>query len=145
MKNFFRLAKRGRWILGTVAAIGLIGWYVATRPPVPEGEVLARRGLHWHPELAIYVKGAKQEIPSGLGLGIVEQSVHTHDATGQIHLEFLGRVLKDDVKLGSFFKVWGKDMRSFGANMKMTVNGEENTEYESYLMRDKDKIELRFD
>ncbi len=145
MQNFFRLAKRGGWILGTVAVIGFIGWYVATRPPVPEGEVLARRGLHWHPELTIYVKGVKQEIPSGVGLGIVEQNVHTHDATGQVHLEFLGQVLKDNVKLGTFFKVWGKDMRFFGTNMKMTVNGEENTEYGNYVMHDKDKIELRYE
>ena len=36
-------------------------------------------------------------------------------------------------------------MLSFGANMKMTVNGKENTEYENYIMRDKDKIELRFE
>ena len=35
-------------------------------------------------------------------------------------------------------------MRSFGTDMKMTVNGEENTEYDNYVMRDKDKIELRF-
>lgn len=36
-------------------------------------------------------------------------------------------------------------MRLFGENMKMTVNGEENTEYENYIMRDKNNIELRFD
>ena len=37
-----------------------------------------------------------------------------------------------------------QDIHSFGANMKMTVNGKENTEYENYVMRDKDKIELEF-
>jgi hypothetical protein len=29
--------------------------------------------------------------------------------------------------------------------LKMTVNGKENTEYENYIMQDKDKIELRFE
>ena len=28
--------------------------------------------------------------------------------------------------------------------MKMLVNGKENAEYENYVMRDKDKIELEF-
>jgi len=47
--------------------------------------------------------------------------------------------------LSDFFAVWGKDMRSFGKNMKMTVNGQENTEYENYLMNDHDQIELIFE
>jgi len=47
--------------------------------------------------------------------------------------------------LENFFRNWGKDMRSFGANMRMTVNGVENTEFENYMMRDGDKIELRYD
>src|SRR3989344_5002745 len=62
-----------------------------------------------------------------------------------IHLEFQGLTRKQDIILCQFFKNWGKDMRSFGANIKMVVNGKENTEYENYVMRDKDKIELSFD
>ena len=52
---------------------------------------------------------------------------------------------KDDVKLGNFFRIWGKDIRSFGDGMTMTVNGEANTEFDNYQMRDKDKIELRYE
>ena len=36
-------------------------------------------------------------------------------------------------------------MRSSGTNIKMIVNGEESADYDNYVMRDKDKIELRFD
>ena len=36
-------------------------------------------------------------------------------------------------------------MRSFGTNMRMTVNGIENTEYENYQMKDGDTIELRYE
>jgi len=71
--------------------------------------------------------------------------VHTHDSTGVIHLEMSGLIRKENITLGQFFKVWGKDIRSFGTNMTMTVNGKENTEYENYLMQDKDKIELRYE
>ena len=72
-------------------------------------------------------------------------AVHTHDDLPIIHLEFNGVVRKEDVMLGEFFKNWGKDMRSFGSTIKMTVNGVDNTEYERYIMRDKDVIELQYD
>ena len=75
----------------------------------------------------------------------MHRPIHTHDDLPLIHLEFSGMVRQQDITLGQFFKNWDKDMRSFGTNMNMTVNGEENTEYENYVMHDKDKIELRFD
>lgn len=143
-----RFKKIASWILSgglAIAAIGGLIWFVATRPPIPESEIISQNGIHWHPILAIYVKGIKQEIPTNIGIGAVHQPVHTHDATGTIHLEFQGLVRKQDITLGQFFKNWGKDMQSFGQNMKMTVNGDENIEYESYVMHDKDKIELRFE
>ena len=126
-------------------SIGALVWYLATRPPIPEGEILSRSGLHWHPELAIFVNGEKQEIPANLGIGAVHNPMHTHDSSGVIHLEFQGVVRKDNLKLGRFFEVWGKDFMEFGSSIKMTLNGEENTELENYVMQDKDKIELRFD
>lgn len=135
------------WSAFGVAIIGGLVWLVASAPKTPEGEILSRTGFHWHPELTIYVKGEKQEFPANIGIGAVHQPIHTHDdaAQGIVHLEFQGLVRKQDITLGQFFKGWGKDMRSFGANMKMTVNGVENTEYENYVMQDKDKIELRYE
>ena len=85
-------------------SIGVSVWYLATRPPIPEGEILSRSGLHWHPELAIFVKGEKQEIPANLGIGAVHNPMHTHDSSGIIHLEFQGVVRKDNLKLGRFLK-----------------------------------------
>ena len=126
-------------------SVGAFVWYLASRPPVPEGEIVSRNELHWHPELVIYVKGVKQEIPADIGIGAVHQPIHTHDATGTLHLEFQGLVRKHDITLGQFFKNWGRDMQSFGENVKMTVDGEENTEFENYVMQDKDKVELRFE
>lgn len=130
-----------------VAAIGGLVWYAATRPPIPESDIVSRDGFHWHSNLAIYVKGEKQNIPANIGIGAIHQPIHTHEDSvqGIIHMEFQGLVLKQDIMFGQFFKNWGKDMRSFGANIKMAVNGKENTEYENYIMRDNDKIELRFE
>lgn len=140
------------WLLGFVlivlpvaAIIGLVG-YNATRPPIPESEIISGKGLHWHPELVIFVKGVKQEMPANLGVGASFMApVHTHEPDGVIHLEFNGLVQKKDIALNQFFKSWGKDMRSFGTNLKMTVNGKENTEYENYIMQDKDKIEIQYE
>ena len=143
-----RFKKIASWGLGgglAVAVIGGIVWYAATRPPVPKSDVISRNGFHWHPELTIYVKGEKQEIPENIGIGAVHQPIHTHDDAPLLHMEFQGLVRKQDTTLGQFFKNWGKDMRSFGTNMNMTVNGEENTEYENYIMHDKDNIELRYE
>lgn len=143
-----KIISRVGWsTFGILIVAGLV-WLVASQPKTPEGDIVSRTGFHWHPEVAIYVKGERQEIPANIGIGAVHQPIHTHtddNKQGVIHLEFQGLARRQDVSLGKFFKNWGKDMRSFGIDMRMTVNGEESTEYENYVMRDKDKIELRFD
>ncbi len=119
-----------------------------------ENEIISRNGLHWHPEISIYVKGEKQEIPH---TGLTDMDMiamhnmhmhHKHDGPneqGVIHLKFQGLVRKSDITLGQIFKKWGKSILSFGTNLKMTVNGNDNTEYENYVMQDRDKIELRYE
>ena len=134
------------WIVGlAILVIGLLVWSRALQNTDPD--LVARGAFHWHSTLAMYVKGEKLEIPSNIGLGAVHQPVHTHDDSdkGIVHLEFAGSARTQEVTLGVFFKNWGKDIRSFGTNMKMTVNGEENTEYENYVMHDTDKIELHYE
>lgn len=145
-----RMGKTVRWIAWSTLGIAVIGglvWLVASQPKTPESEIISRNGFHWHPELTIYVKGEKQEFPANIGVGAVHQPIHTHDDAkdGIVHLEFQGLVRKQDITLGQFFKSWGKDIGSFGANVKMTVNGQENTELGNYQMQDKDKIELRYE
>ncbi|MCR4330670.1 MAG: hypothetical protein NUV49_02200 [Patescibacteria group bacterium] len=111
-------------------------------------DIIAQKGIHWHPKLEIYVKGELQQIPENIGLGAVHQPIHTHSedaAQGVLHLEFGGRVTKEDLKLSNFFKNWGKDMSEFGSAMTMTVNGKENTEFGDYVMADGDQIVIRFE
>jgi len=139
MKNVF--------IIGVVVAALLFGGAVIWSQWLEDNDpnIIARDGLHTHPELTIYVKGEKIEIPQNIGLGAVHMPMHTHNDLPVIHLEFPGIVKSGDVVLEQFFKVWGKSMDSFGTNMTMTVNGEENTEYGSYQMKNGDKIELRYE
>ena len=140
-----RITKIALGVIIIAGSIGMFVWYIASRPPVPEGEFISRRGLHWHPELAIFVDGEKQEIPANIGIGVTHNPIHTHDTSGVIHLEFQGMVRQDDVGLGRFFELWGKNFMEFGSLVRMTVDGEENTELENYKMKDGKKIELRYE
>lgn len=124
---------------------------------VPPDQVVANNGLHWHPKLTIIIKGQKQELPANIGLGAVHQKIHTHDTDakdGVVHIEAQGVVTKDDTKLGNFFRIWGKDFNSTtildkkngqDGTVKMLVNGKENTEFENYMMKEGDNIEIRYE
>ncbi len=149
-----RVSKIAIAVILVGGGIGALGWYIAKQPPTPASNIISRDGIHWHPELSIYIKGKQQEIPANIGIGVTHQPLHTHDATGVIHLEIQGFVTKDDIKLGRFFKIWGKLFNSDcifdscngpGGKIKILVNGRENTEFENYPMQDKDKIEIRYE
>lgn len=150
-----------------IGAVGALVWYSATRPKVPGGDIVSRGGVHWHPELTIYIKAQKQTIPTNIGIGMQYAGyprfdpmmgmtdMHTHDDSGTLHWEVMkGPVTKDDVRIGSFFRVWGKTFskdcifeqcNGSGGTVKMFVNGKENAEFENYLVNDKDKIEIRYE
>lgn len=153
-----RKLKKFLWIvvgiLIIVGGISALVWFLATRPPIPESEIISKQGIHQHLELSISILGRKQDIPDDIGLGIVNQPIHTHEKDRIIHLQFSGLVKKDDIKLGRFFKTWGetfnKDCIFDKCNgpegqLKMFVNGEPNYEFENYIMQDGDEIEIIFD
>lgn len=141
-----------------VGGIFLISGQQSQEAQIPEEQIVAKGGLHWHPRLEIYIKGEKQEIPVGIGLtGNVHQELHTHDedaAQGVIHMEMSGIVTKDETRLGNFFRIWGKEFSSNqifeytngeDGKLRMLVNGAETDKFENYEMRDGDKIEIRYE
>lgn len=123
---------------------------------ISEDQIITRKGLHWHPKLSIIINGEKQELADGIGLGAVHEKMHTHTEDfkeGVVHMEMEGLVTKDDTKLGKFFQVWGKDFNSrkildreatSAGIIKMAVNGTENEDFGSYMMRDGDNIEIKY-
>lgn len=123
---------------------------------VSEDQIISRKGIHWHPRLTILVKGEKQEIPANFGTGAVHLPIHTHDDAkdGVLHLEVQGLVTKDETRVGKFFQLWGKEFNTTklfdktngpDGSVKMIVNGQENKEFENYLMKDGDKIEVKYE
>jgi hypothetical protein len=78
-----------------LAAIGL--------PALPE----EGSALHTHQHLDIFINGASVPIPSEIGIDPEERFIaplHTHDATGIIHVE---SPTIQTYTLGQFFDVWG--------------------------------------
>jgi hypothetical protein len=164
--------------LGIVVVVAFIGYALMqpdtsaqqSRPATKSNnpDVVSDTEIHWHPEISIYINGAKQEIPSDIGLG--EQykknrwydpmmrmtDVHTHDKSDQLHWEVMKDktpVTKDHVQLGVFFEIWGKRFSKAelldktdptGRKISMKVNGQPNTEFENHVVADKEKIEIRY-
>lgn len=124
---------------------------------VSEDQIISRKGIHWHPKLTITIKGEKQEIPADFGLGAIHSPIHTHAADnkeGILHMEMSGLVIRDETKLNRWFQLWGKQFNSNcifdkcnegDGKVLMTVNDQENKEFENFLMKDGDKIEIRYE
>lgn len=117
-------------------------------------DVISNTGIHWHPEISIYINGQKQQIPKDVGMSPIEKPIHTHAEDNIIHMEFSGKVTKEEIKIKNFFQIWGKQFNSkcildkcidSKHTLKMFVNGKENKEFENYQMRDRDKIEIRYE
>jgi len=75
---------------------------------------------HIHAHLTIYAAGARQVVPAGIGIPGPQQMqdgfvvggkclywLHTHDATGVVHIESPVRRV---YTLGQFFDVWGRSL-----------------------------------
>ena len=94
--------------------------------------------LHYHAHLSLFVDGERIAIPGAVGVvdavfadGYVQSGgcyywLHTHDATGLIHIE---PPTADDYTLGDFFTVWGQSLTSsevagYSGTLSVFVDGE---------------------
>ena len=120
--------------------------------------------VHWHPRLTIKIDDEIITVPTNIGISVGKivdtqlsdmrmSPTHTHETDGTIHLENNNPSSKPEtLTLGYFFYVWDKQFSSScifeyctdKGELKMYVNGEENLEFENYLMRDKDEILIEY-
>ena len=80
---------------------------------------------HVHPYLQIWIDGKNVSIPADVGIlggGSCTEPVHTHDASGILHLELSQSQAAQNWTLDNFFSIW-KFSCSQGAQYCPTVNG----------------------
>lgn len=141
------------WIVGGVIAFALVliliggGGGDADAGNWADTEVACLAGghqgaiTHIHSHLSVFVDGEEQSIPADVGINAACMAeVHTHDATGEIHIETPGR--GGERTLADFFAVWDQPLTRSGFEREITVNGQEASP--EYVFADGDEIEVRF-
>ena len=121
---------------------------------------------HWHPTLSISINGVPQAVPANIGIDaplykdhsldsnsmMSMAPLHTHDATGTIHIEWMGST--GEATLGNFFRIWGQSFDSGqllghpagpGHAVRMTVNGQVQAPTPSLALQDGMTIHLACD
>jgi hypothetical protein len=139
-----------RWQVVLVAVIVVIGVgaYVALQAltrSYPFGCITNEGGdlYHWHANLEIFSGPASAEvpvtIPPDVGRSVTcLQPLHTHDSSGQIHIESdVNRLFS----LGDFFTVWEK---SFGSPRLMHHNGTEIAPSANMILYDGTTIQVHY-
>jgi len=111
---------------------------------------------HDHLNLNIYINGVENAIPSSVGIntevcnqeGGNMHAVHTHDASGRLHIESNEDI---DIPIGVFFDIWGVHFNETGIfdyrvnsthELVMTVDGVTNYDFDNYLLVDGQAIAL---
>jgi len=107
---------------------------------------------HIHPHLDILIDGEPLEIPADIGVSEkCLPEIHTHKADGKINIE--SSDAKKTFTLGQFFAVWEVPFSSSRISdrvtdsnyeIKMTVNGLENNEFEKLILADEQKIVISY-
>jgi sulfur carrier protein ThiS len=110
--------------------------------------------MHIHPQLTIKVDEKSITVPENVGIdkplwknhsldkyGMQGMApLHTHDATGTIHVE---SAVNRDYTLGELLDVWGGlDTTTNGKTVKATVNGQPISDWRNHILKDKEQINL---
>lgn len=144
-----------KWLMVLFLLVAILAGLFAWGKRAPSSDLISADDIHWHPEIRVWVNGEAQLIPANIGIGSLYADdsqynnrmrmteIHTHDGSGQIHLEMEGPVTKDEIKLGNFFRIWG--VRFPAKSVRATVNGQTVEDHENYLMQDKDQIEVYYE
>lgn len=97
---------------------------------------------HIHPRLTITADGEAETIPGTIGNSPCLRQIHTHDRSGELHVEPQGNVTS--YSLGDFFKVWGKSIERDGYGLKTTVDGAEVENPAGIILEDGQQILIEY-
>lgn len=144
--------KKGITIIGIVA-IGLMVWGSTLTPTLkpwsdttsvgclPNGH--QNLALHIHPRLSIVVDGEKEAVPANIGIREnCMAEVHTHDTTGELHIETVTVERGDLFTLQDFFDVWEMELEREGYVVQVFHNGREQEMLSDVPLRDGENLEI---
>ncbi len=101
--------------------------------------------VHIHPVLSITVDGVPETIPANVGVTqTCMAELHTHDATGVIHVETATADRVGQLSFEDFFAVWGAPVVREGYSMVVTVNGEAVESLAEIPLRDGDQVQVAY-
>lgn len=160
-KNFKKIRNWAIFICIIGLIIAAIIWVVSSTisginycktAPVTEINIVSHSNvkLHIHSHLHIFIDGEEQIIPANIGIAPnFMRPLHTHDLDNEIHME---GPCPRDFRIEEFFYVWGKEFNSQcifdkctdKGELKMSVNGIDNKEFENYVMKDGDDIVIDY-
>lgn len=99
--------------------------------------------LHIHPNLSVFVDGERETIPANIGiLPLCMAEVHTHDTSGQIHIETVDA--SRTFTLSDFFAVWNTSLTREGYILSASLNGDVVEYPENIVLADHDTIILSY-
>lgn len=112
MKHFqlIILIALGVFCLSSIGIINDHAIEVSAQYPIIDGIRCDRTEIldfHYHAHLNIFVNGSSYLIPAGIGIKLPDciYWLHTHDASGLIHIE---SPQNNTFNLGEFFDIWGQ-------------------------------------
>lgn len=101
--------------------------------------------FHVHPKMKISVDGVNETIPANIGINAGCMSeIHTHDATGEIHVESINGDRLKEMSLADLYKVWGTSPERDGYNLEIYLNGELKNSVVEIPIIDHSQIEMKY-
>lgn len=138
-----------------IVALGLMVWGSTLTPAIRPWSETTRVGclpnghenlaLHIHPRLSIFVDGVPEVIPANIGIrpGCMAE-VHTHDETGELHVETIDIARGDMFTLQDFFDVWDMELEREGYEVYILRNGQLQDTLSDVPLRDLENLEVRY-
>ena len=143
----------------------------ATQNPVGNNGVISNTPMHIHPHIAIFDGATQATIPEDIGRNPARYQdhtldqyidpahgtqgqlspIHTHDSSGDIHVE---ASVTRAFTLAEFFSVWGQPFNSgrcvnlvadSNHRLSMTVNGQPSNAWGNLVFEDVQQIEIHYD
>ncbi len=147
------------WGIVAIIVLGIVFLFYRAATISSNFESYTDGPVHWHADFNVFLCGNRVDFSSLGSAGSMAgpMLLHTH-GDHKIHIE--GLVSRaGDIAVGNFFRGIGHRFSSSGFDdytnendkcggdnkIVMLVNGEENPEFENYVLKDGDVIEVRYE